>query len=242
MMGQLERAAQATIEREVRRDIPLRRLLCLAATLLLCSGLLPAWILADDAVGSPAAALPEVEYDESADALIVSLLDAPGELAEPAGTMSVKVYGDGRVVVHRPAYMKQAGDYSLQLEPAETRALVRSVAARGLVEFDRDAVKRAKRQARAERQAARRGSRGGAGAPLLESTSDGTVSRFELRLKRYRKQGAAQGMAEVRKQIRWHGLRQDSRRHGDIPELRELEAARQELKALGRHPGLERRR
>jgi hypothetical protein len=68
------------------------------------------------------------------------------------------------------------------------------------------------------------------------------VSQLELRLKRYRKPGAPAEVRNVRKQIRWHGLRSDARRHGEIEELGELEAARQELRALGKRGDVERRR
>jgi hypothetical protein len=184
---------------------------------------------------------PEVEFDGSPDTVVVSLIDAPGELAEPAGATSVKVYGDGRVEVHYPPYMKRAGDYTLQLEQEELRSLVRSVAGRGLVEFDPDAIRAAKRRSADDRRALRR-ARGATGPPPPQISSDGTVSRLELRLRRYRKPGAAAEVRDVRKQIRWHGLRSDARRHGEIGALGELEAARQELRALGRRGALERRR
>jgi hypothetical protein len=199
------------------------------------------WVVAPAVARDGREGPAELEFEESPGALVVAFSDGPGELAEPDGSISVEIYGDGRVDVHYPSYMKRAGDYTLQLEPQELRALLRSLAARGLIEFDTDAVRRAKRRAREERRA-RRIAGGATGAPVLQSSSDGTVSRIELRLRRYRRSESDAVQKHVKKQIRWHGLRADARRHPEIRSLGELEAARQTLRGLGQRPDLERRR
>lgn len=55
-----------------------------------------------------------------------------GMIANPDPTPFVRVYTNGQVLVHYPAYMKRAGDYTLNLDDDELQAL--------LVSFSNDAV------------------------------------------------------------------------------------------------------
>ena len=54
---------------------------------------------------------------------------------------SLTVYGDGRVLVHFPVYMKRAGDYEMQLDETELVSLLQSLSANGVIDFDEKKVK-----------------------------------------------------------------------------------------------------
>ena len=60
-----------------------------------------------------------------------------GMLAQPDPVPLLRVYGDGRVHVHFPAYMKRAGDYELLLNQVELDELLRQLDDNGIMSFDK---------------------------------------------------------------------------------------------------------
>lgn len=71
---------------------------------------------------------PPTEPEEA----LLELSYQGGMIANPDPTPLVRVYPDGKVLVHYPAYMKRAGDYTLNLDNDELQEL--------LVSFSNDAV------------------------------------------------------------------------------------------------------
>lgn len=192
----------------------------------------------EDAVPS---AEPEIEYDEAAGNLVLSFGDAPGELAEKAGGPTLHIYGDGRVLVHYPPYMKRAGEYSTRLKRAELHRLLRSLARKGLVDFDPAAARRSIRRERAAERA-RAGRSGSAEGPELFERSDAALTEIELRLSRYRAAGeTGPARRNLHKKIAWRGLRDDAKRFRKLSAIQNLAAARNELRALMKRPDLEKR-
>lgn len=142
---------------------------------------------------------------------------------------SLRVFGDGRVEVHYPRYMKRAGDWHLQLPTAELRALVGGLVARGVAEFDAAAMQQRKRAKRDEAQA----------AGSLFAVFDASTTHIELYLDRYRPADLSKPeIRDLRKVIRWTALRADARRYPGISELAELAAAQTELLAVMERPDL----
>ena len=74
-----------------------------------------------------------VSYSRAPQEVVVSYLEELGLLVDEDPGPSLKVYGDGRVEVHYPAYMKRAGDYRLRLSDSEMGALLRSLVRSGLL-------------------------------------------------------------------------------------------------------------
>ena len=68
---------------------------------------------------APVLADAPLGYRRAADALVVKLTELPGEIDASQGSPSLAIYGDGRAVVHRPAYMKNPGDHAFRLTVAE---------------------------------------------------------------------------------------------------------------------------
>jgi hypothetical protein len=133
-----------------------------------------------------------------------------GEIAEDDGP-SLTVYGDGRTVAHWPAYMKRAGDYDVRLSRPEVDGLVASLVARGILDVDAAAARRAVRDAALARRAA---------GATVTVVSDRDVTTIELNTHR------------GRRAVAWAGLREDAREHPDVAAIRELNAARQDLVGL----------
>ena len=69
----------------------------------------------------------------------------------PDPTPRVRIYGNGRVVVHRPLYKSSPGDFELQLSNDELDELLRSFEACGWFEATSQSIKMLQNSAREER-------------------------------------------------------------------------------------------
>lgn len=166
-------------------------------------------------------------YRATADWVVASLTEEPGELRGPDTGVSVTVYGDGRAVIHYPANRKRAGDYETRLKSAEVDRLVALVAEHGLTEFDPAAVRQEKAKATRRRRES--------GEVLME-TADATVSAFEMAVESYESSGSPGGArtrrGPQRRSIRWSGLSSDAQQLPEIGPLQGLEALRAALMQL----------
>jgi hypothetical protein len=75
----------------------------------------------------------ELKPPEQPEEPILELSYQGGMIANPDPTSLVRVYAGGRVLVHYPAYMKNAGDYSLQLGEEELQVLLESFSNEGVL-------------------------------------------------------------------------------------------------------------
>lgn len=171
---------------------------------------------------APVLADAPLGYRRAADALVVKLTELPGEIDVSLGSPSLAIYGDGRAVVHRPAYMKNPGDHAFRLTVAELDALVASLAAKGVADFDADGARAAKRSALQARLAAR-----SAGPVTVRTVFDAPTTIIELHL-----MTSSRAAAAVDRTISWYGVKADAEDHPGIPALQDLAAARAELLAL----------
>ena len=133
------------------------------------------------------------------------------DLLRTTDHFSVSVYEDGLALVHYPAYMERAGDYSVQLSAAELQGL-RLLLEHPLVQgFEPGEAAAEKRRIDAQSQE-------------LFAISDDSWSHFEFR-----------GAAGV-KSIRWANLAIDADRYPDIGVLRKLAEIEEDLRQLDQHP------
>ncbi|HYD47802.1 MAG TPA: hypothetical protein VEB21_05615 [Terriglobales bacterium] len=169
-----------------------------------------------------------VAYSRDPNTVILSLQEDPGEVRSE-DTPSVRVFGDGRALIHYPAHMKQAGDYELRLTEAELDELMRTVAESKVPEIDTTRVRERKRTVLAERRARRE---------VVHETSDATVSTVEIDLARYQPTASAPRRAatRVKRSLRWSGVEPDAEQLPEIAELQGLNQVRGKLRAIMERP------
>lgn len=189
--------------------------LALAAWLVVLSASLPA--VAKDTMA--------VEFDAVADKPMLTLSREHGMVRGVAQTPLVRVYGDGRVHVHLPAYMIGAGHYQYTLSAKELEGLVGQLAAAGLMSFDTGAV-------RAARDAAATAQRTATGERFV--TLDSTRTRIGLQFAHFAGAGKAGGALE--RTIEWADAAIDAERHPGVSALAGLAAAERTLLSLTTHP------
>ena len=157
------------------------------------------------------------QYREAADSVVLRYSEHLSALAGADSGRSVVVYGDGRVVVHYPALMKRAGDYTLRLSRVEMRELLERVVARDFVDLDEG-------EARRPLESPAR-----AGAELF-AVHDAATSTIEVNLETYRPAGS-RGVERrnVKREVRYYGLRAYARRYPENASLQKLAAVQSEL-------------
>ena len=181
------------------------------------------------AVSSTVFVSAQLSYDlsSSPDSVVLQLTEDVG-IRDADDTPLVRVYGDGRVAVHFPDYMRRAGDYELTLPESTVQELVRT-AADTLLSFDSAATES---QVLALETAER--SEG-----LIVEASDETTTILEVRFERYRPKGAAEDIRDGLRRVAWTGLVNDAGRFRGVSALQELARIQRQLRALTEHPDLE---
>lgn len=194
-----------------------------------------------DAVAAPpVGGSATIEASRRADVAVVTYRELLGEIGDADHGPTLRIYGDGRMVAHYPAYMRRAGDYEQRLAPGELDLLLRSLGDKGVLDFDAAAARAATRASTtAAHQRARQ-----AGTPVtIFEAADAATTVIEVNLDRYR--GTAPGAREVRglaKRVVWTGLQSEAQHHPDVAVLQSLAAGEQELRALRERPGFTRLR
>ncbi len=90
--------------------------------------------------------LTQVQYSHSPGVEIISFREIFPEFADQDSTPLLRIYGDGRVIVHHPTYMKFAGQYEMHLSPQELDELVYQLTS-ALNNFKINEIKRQKAEA-----------------------------------------------------------------------------------------------
>ena len=179
---------------------------------------------------SPMTAIPaqlSYELSSSPDIVVLQLTEDVG-IQDADETPLVRVYGDGRVAVHFPVYMRRAGDYELILPESTVQELL-GTAVDTLLPFDSAAIESQVLAA----EAAERSS------GLIVDVSDPATTILEVRFERYRAEGATEDIRDGVKRVVWTGLADDAGRFPEIGALQELDGIRRRMLALAEHPELE---
>lgn len=178
---------------------------------------------------SPTAAVPaqlSYELSSSPDIVVLQLAEDVG-IRDADETPLVRVYGDGRVAVHFPDYMRRAGDYELTLPGSTVRELV-GTAVDTLLSFDAAETESDMLVLEAAERL----------DGLIVGVADEATTILEVRFERYRPEGAAEEIRDGVKRVAWTGLVNDAGRFRDIAALQELAGIRRRLRALADHPDL----
>jgi len=166
---------------------------------------------------------PTIKYSETATEPVIEYNLVHHMLAEPDPEPLLRIYGNGRVHVHYPAYMTRAGDYHLQLNQPELQTLLRALATDGIIEFDPATTRYQRRQLGAQQRAA-------SGRMLYISDSSDTV--IDIRLNEYQKGPATARVLNLKKHFVWPDLKQDARRFPQLGGITNANNAAQRLETL----------
>jgi len=120
-----------------------------------------------------------------------------------------QVFGDGRVLVHYPVYMKRAGDYEMQLDETELVDLLHSLSDNGVLDFD--AEKHAKERKDEKKALKAKGQ--------FFAISDTVETTVEIRLDEYQKNNSSTKISNFYKKFQWDNLEQDAKYYKKIKAL-----------------------
>ena len=166
---------------------------------------------------------PAFKYSETAAEPVIEYNLVHRMLAKPDPVPLLRIYGNGRVHVHYPAYMTRAGNYELQLSQSELRTLLRALATDGIIDFDPAATRYQRQQFDAQQRAA-------TGTLFYVSDSSDTV--IGIRLNEYQKRPGTARILNLEKRFIWPDLKQDARRFPQLREITNANKAAQRLDTL----------
>jgi len=138
--------------------------------------------------------------DESVSEPVIHFQQNIEMLAQTDDRPSLQVFGNGRVLVHYPVYMKKAGDYEMQLADQELAALLDELSRDGVIDFDETKVK----QAVSEEQKLARAK------GEFYAVSDAVETVIVIRLDEYQKNSSSPKIKKLKKDFRWKNIEQDA--------------------------------
>lgn len=198
----------------------------------LCAGSLTTNCQSADSATALPAAVAVFQFATGNSEPIIEFNEVHHLLAQRDTTPRLRVYGDGRVHVHFPAFMKKAGDYDLQLSHAELNELLRMLAGNGIMDFDAAAIKQERQQLETMHRLA---------TGTVTHISDATDTLINIRLDRYQRTSNSPPINAFSKQFRWRNLTSDSRRFPESTGIAKAAMATSMLQSLCDHPGLQKR-
>jgi len=191
--------------------------LFLSAILLLVSPVLSAQKVVESGVNSAG-----FSFNEKSSEPVIQYRQHIYMLAGIDDKPTLQVFADGRVVAHYPVYMKKAGDYEMQLDEAETEALIQSLSSNGLMVFDakkvKDKIKQHKKAEKAKGQ--------------FHAISDAVESVIEIKLDEYQENNKAKKIEKFHKQFRWKNIEHDAARYKHDSEIIKANNSVTHLKGL----------
>lgn len=171
----------------------------------------------------PEKQFPYFKYSETATEPVIEYNLVHDMIAEPDPEPLMRIYGNGRVHVHYPAYMKKAGDYELTITKKELKILIRELANNGIIDFDRQKVKQHRDNLETEERNKKQ---------ELFYYSDDSHTVIEVRLNEYQKLPTTAKINNVYKQFSWPNLKQDARRFPGSQEITGASNAADRLEEL----------
>lgn len=182
----------------------------------------------------------EAEYSlsTSAETPLLELSYELPALAEADSTPLLRIFGDGRFVVHRAFYMKDAGDWVGQLDRQQLENLFGDVVSAGLLDVD---YGRLAAELNERRSLAAKRIGDGAGAGELRTVSERETTIIRVRLERYKPRGILGVSGEpLEKVLHISNLPFELSQNTDHSTLRSLSALSSRLRALTERPDLRR--
>jgi len=177
-----------------------------------------------------AAGQPLIQYSTDAAEPIIEYTLVHHMLADQDPEPLLRIYGNGRVHAHFPAYMKKAGDYEYRLSRSELNALLRSLSQDGVIDFDHAVVKAERKHLQDQQHA----------AGELHYISDTTETIIDIRLDEYRRHPGTRHIRNLHKRFSWNNLEQDKQRFPQSNAIKGAAAGANRIHTLLDRPGMQR--
>ena len=165
----------------------------------------------------------EFEIATDSDTLVLSFRYLGGQIDTEGAPPLLRIYGDGRVLVHRVTGSRAPGDYALQLTHDELMGLLGSLADKGVFTVTTDDLRSESTDSPPQATAA---------------ISDATTTEITVHLKRFSPPGQP-AVSPFDYTFRWYALQQSAQHRPDSQILRDLAAAERELLQLTQRDDLE---
>ncbi len=175
--------------------------------------------------------LPQFQYSTQASTPIIEYTLVHEMLAEPDTEPLLRIYGDGRVHVHVPAYMKNSGDFEIQLSRNELDTLVLALSQDGVIDFDHNLTHENLDRLSAQRRVA---------TGTLWQVSDVTETVIEVNLDRYQRNPASIPVNGLKKRFSWKKLQLDARHYPESIAIQRAAASARMLHTVIQRPDLKR--
>lgn len=170
-------------------------------------------------------AQPRFDYPSDPEFLVVRYDQVHESIAESDNVLRLAIYGDGRVEIHFPFYLRRAGDFELWLTPGELEAILVELERSGVLDFDPERVRERRDQAE-EAEAARQAREG----TLV--VVNGSRMEIAVALRSYTPAEGGAPETELRRKVSWRSLGPEATLYPELTELRGLAAAEKVLLKL----------
>lgn len=161
------------------------------------------------------------EYPHDANYVVIEYTQSQDMIIDADPVPLLRIYGDGRVRVHYPVYMKRAGDYEMRLSDTQLQQLLNSLEQKGILSFSRNKVLELKKQSFSNKLLANN--------KILTTRSDSARSKFKVNLSSYQSATSRLLQTDFLKSITWENLKSDALSHPEITALKDAAAAEKEL-------------
>jgi len=169
------------------------------------------------------------DYPRTANFVVIEYAQIITMIEDPDPTPLLRIYGDGRVLVHYPVYMKRAGDYEMRLDDTELQQLIASLELKGLFNYNKKNVAQSKQQSRARQLAT---------TPKAAIRSEDTYSVIKINLGSYMPANSRLATPNFKKELSLKNLKWDAKDYPDVIDLKNAASAEEQLKSFLNHPEL----
>ena len=177
-----------------------------------------------------------IHYSKQANAVVLEYDVTHSLIAMEKDHPLLRVYGDGRVVVHYPSYMKQAGNYESTLSPEQMQRLLTSMATNCFFNFNPTAVLQERNNALQVKASESINSN----QPVLFNVSDSSTMQVTLTVQSIVEQ-ANNGTTLIRSSnevatqhidVAWKNLQIDAQRFSELNKIQGIAAIDNDLRQL----------
>jgi len=142
----------------------------------------------------------------------------------------LQIFGDGRVHVHYPVYMKRAGNYQMYLSDTEIQQLLGSLEQKGILKITNKDIVQIKKQANTIKLGETNG--------LLIERSDISRSKFKVNLDSYVSDLSVSPQYDFKQEVILKSLKFEAQANPSITEIQNAAHAEQELRNFLTHRDL----